>query len=208
MRENDEWCKRALVYVLRLTIAWVGVCATCLLSLWCASVERWDNRRQWRRSSEFVPMDRGRWRMNWMLEPRDRGPVDGPWIASTWRRRQASVHAKSRRCSPKSRQQLTKSRRLRKDLVIGWLRTSGDTHRDCVGGVADTRLQLGLVVSTSKPRAASSTRLGLKARRISGQHARTWHHRRPWIKVKLLHKGIVAVLCSKLNLDHFTPEVK
>jgi hypothetical protein len=160
MRENDEWCKRALVYVLRLTIAWVGVCATCLLSLWCASVERWDNRRQWRRSSEFVPMDRGRWRMNWMLEPRDRGPVDGPWIASTWRRRQASVHAKSRRCSPKSRQQLTKSRRLHKDLVIGWLRTSGDTHRDCVGGVADTRLQLGLAISTSKPRGSKFDAFG------------------------------------------------
>jgi hypothetical protein len=46
--------------------------------------------------------------------------------------------------------------------MIRWLRTSGDTCRDHRGSVADMRLQLGLVVSTSKLWAVGLPGLGVE----------------------------------------------
>jgi hypothetical protein len=50
----------------------------------------------------------------------------------------------------KSRCWFSKSRQVREDLVTRWSRISSDTRRDYGGSIADTRLQLGLVVSASK----------------------------------------------------------
>jgi hypothetical protein len=54
--------------------------------------------------------------------------------------------------------------------VIGRLRTSGDTRRDRGGSIADMRLQLGLVVSASKPWATSLSGLGLKIQDFEAAH--------------------------------------
>lgn len=55
-------------------------------------------------------------------------------------------------------------KQVHEDMVIGWSRTSGDMHRDRGGSVENTRLQLGLVVLSSKLRADGLPCLGLKTR--------------------------------------------
>jgi hypothetical protein len=55
---------------------------------------------------------------------------------------------------------LTKSSGGMEDLVIGWSRIDSDTRRDHGGGVAETLLQLGLVVWPSKPPTCGFVRFG------------------------------------------------
>jgi hypothetical protein len=106
----------------------------------------------------------------------------------------------------KSRQSLTKSSGGTEDLVIGWLRTNSDTHRDHGGGVAETLLQLGLVVWPSKPPADSFARFGPQNPRWSSRQHMTLSE--VHVKAKLSREGLVAVRCTVLYLDHFAPRVK
>lgn len=66
------------------------------------------------------------------------------------------------------------------DLVIKWSITSGDTRRDHGGSVTDTRLQVGLVVSSSKPWVNYLPGLGLKTE--GGSRDGMWHHCRVHVK--------------------------
>jgi hypothetical protein len=177
------------ISVFRLTIAWVGVCATCRLSrdVQVLSIEMVDNNGEGQASlCRWTEGGDGR---TWRLGSRDRGPGDGPWMASMWRCR------------------LTKSRWVCEDLVIGWLRTSGDTRRDCRAGVVDMRPQLGLAVSASKPWAVEVCQVWA-SKPWAGSQGGMWRHQRACLKAKHLHEGLVAIHCKELNLDHFAPMVK
>jgi hypothetical protein len=182
------------------------VCATCLsCDVQVLSVEKVDGNGEGQASScWWTRIDEGE---TWSLGPRDQGSKDGPWMTNTWLRWQASVHAmECRQYWPKSRLWLTKSRWVHEHLVIGWLRTSSDTHRNRRGGVANTRLQLSLVVLASIPHAAGLPGLGLKTHgKIPRQQA---------VSSESLHRGEASswrergCLVSRTQLGPFHPRVK
>jgi hypothetical protein len=171
-------------------MAWVWHCATCILacdSLIVVGVECGDGQRQWRRSSKFCAdglelvkdecggLHQGTEVRGWT--------VDGYHLATltskcTWGDGIDGVN--------QVRIAVDQVKQRREDLVIRQSRTSGDTCWDCWGNVADTRLQQGLVVSSSKS--------------WGGSRGGLWHHWRACIKAKRLYEEIMVVQCSELNL--------
>ena len=89
--------------------------------------------------------------------------------------------------------------------MIGRSRMDGDTCRDRGCGIADTFLQLCLVVWTSKPLADGLPGLGLKT--YDGVRGGIWHYRGVCVESKLSREGLVAVGFSNFYLDHFAPEL-
>jgi hypothetical protein len=72
------------------------VCATCLLPCRCAGVDRvmtvdGNEEGQVRVRAWWTESGKGQTRRH---GPRDRGPEDGPWTASTWAHLQENVHVR------------------------------------------------------------------------------------------------------------------
>ena len=82
-------------------------------------------------------------------------------------------------------------------MSIGRSRTDDDRRRDRGGGVAETLLQLGLVVTLGSKPLAMVYWLGLKTR--DGLRDDTWCHRESCINTKQSHEELMAVECTDLS---------
>ena len=88
-------------------------------------------------------------------------------------------------------------------MSIGRSRTDDDRRRDRGGGVAETLLQLGLMVNLGSKPLATVYWLGLKTR--DGLRDDTRRHRESCIDTKQSREKLVVVGCTDLHLDYFAP---
>jgi len=120
------------------------------LGLWCACVEHWDGRWQWRRSRKFMPMIWKRWRRE--VEGRPKGSRTNALIVDGWLG-DIDEQGYMWRCGPCWPSQVEAWRTWWSDGRVH----GGYMRRDHGGSVGDTLLQVGFVHKTT---AGEFTRFG------------------------------------------------